>query len=219
MVLTLDETYVYFQGGATTGHDADYDVSKLPNPSGLNLSSLAGSHEMAINGMPLVGATPVLVALNVATPSAGSYTFEAGRMDNFTGNVTLIDALTGTRTLLAPGTRYTCSVAGTTANGRFTLEFRPAGALATTASQLLAAQVLLFPNPTSTSFRLQLPVLAGKAAVSATLLNALGQVVLSRTLSAPAGQAIDAVFDVHDLATGIYTLRLNVAGTRWSARW
>ncbi|WP_460502843.1 T9SS type A sorting domain-containing protein [Hymenobacter agri] len=44
-------------------------------------------------------------------------------------------------------------------------------------------------------------------------MNALGQTVLSRTLNAAAGQAIDAEFDVRALAAGVYTLRLNVNGT------
>ena len=60
---------------------------------------------------------------------------------------------------------------------------------------------------------MQLPLLAGKTTVQATLLNALGQTVLNRTLNAAAGQAIDAEFDVRALAAGVYTLRLNVNGT------
>ncbi|MDO7854295.1 choice-of-anchor D domain-containing protein [Hymenobacter convexus] len=209
----LDEAYIYFEAGATAARDAEYDAAKLANPSGLNLASVAGGQELAINGLPVLGNTAVLVPLTVRVPQAGSYRFEAADLANFTGTATLIDALTGTRTVLATGSSYAFAMAGTSATGRFSVEFRAANALATTAAQALNAQVQLFPNPASGSFHLQLPMLSSKAAVSATLVNALGQTVLTRSLSAPAGQAIDEAFDVRGLAAGVYTLRLTVAGT------
>jgi hypothetical protein len=134
-------------------------------------------------------------------------------VDNFTGTVTLIDALTGTRTVLSTGSSYSFTLATTTVTDRFTLEFGPAGAPLATAAQVLAAQVQLFPNPASASFRVQLPVQGSKAGVSAALVNTLGQTVLKRTLNAPAGQPIDAEFDVRALAKGVYTLRLSIDGT------
>ena len=209
-----DAAYVYFQAGATAGKDVEFDASKLPNSHGLNLTSLAAGEALAINGLPVLGTATVLVPLNVAAPQAGSYALKADALANLAGTtVTLIDALTSTRTVLAAGTSYAFALASTTAAGRFSLEFRPTGALATTPAQALAAQTQLFPNPASASFRVQLPVLGSKTAVQATLLNALGQTVLRRSLSAAAGQAIDAEFDVRALAAGVYTLRLDVAGT------
>ncbi|GAA4049687.1 hypothetical protein GCM10022409_40420 [Hymenobacter glaciei] len=208
-----DAAYVYFQAGATAGKDVEFDATKLANSHGLNLTSLAGGEALAINGLPALGTATVLVPLNVAAPQAGSYSLTAGSLANFAGTtVTLVDALTSTRTVLTAGTTYAFSMGSTTAAGRFALEFRPSGALATTAAKALAAQTQLFPNPTSASFRVQLPLLAGKTTVQATLANALGQTVLSRTLNAAAGQAIDAEFDVRALAAGVYTLRLNVNG-------
>ncbi|MBF9143331.1 IPT/TIG domain-containing protein [Hymenobacter properus] len=209
----LDEAYIYFEAGATTATDAEYDARKLANPSGLSLASLAGGVELSINGLPALTNATVLVPLTVQVPQAGSYRLQVGELVNFTGTATLIDALSGTRTVLSTGTSYAFALTGTAAPGRFSVEFRSTNALATTPAQALAAQVQLFPNPASGSFRLQLPVLRSKAAVSATLVNALGQTVLTRALSAPAGQAIDAAFDVHGLAAGVYTLRLNVDGT------
>ena len=209
-----DDAYVYFQAGATAGKDVEFDAAKLANSNGLNLTSLAGGESLAINGLPVLGTATVLVPLNVATPQAGSYSLKAGSLANMAGTtVTLVDALTSTRTVLAAGTTYAFSLSSTTATGRFALEFRPSGALATTAAQALSAQTQLFPNPASGSFRVQLPLLAGKTTVQAALLNALGQTVLNRTLNAAAGQAIDAEFDVRALAAGVYTLRLNVNGT------
>ncbi|MDB5267684.1 MAG: hypothetical protein JWP58_724 [Hymenobacter sp.] len=209
-----DAAYVYFQAGATAGKDVEFDATKLPNSHGLNLTSLAGGEALAINGLPVLGAATVLVPLNVDAPQAGSYSLKADELANLTGTtVTLVDALTSTRTVLSTGTTYAFSLGTTTAAGRFSLEFRPAGALATTPAQALSAQTQLFPNPASGSFRVQLPVLGSKAVIAATLTNTLGQTVLSRSLSAPAGQAIDAEFDVRALAAGVYTLRLTVDGT------
>ncbi|MGY3089538.1 hypothetical protein ACVWYF_002586 [Hymenobacter sp. UYAg731] len=209
-----DAAYVYFQAGATAGKDVESDATKLPNSHGLNLTSLAGGEALAINGLPVLGTATVLVPLNVDAPQAGSYSLKAEALANLAGTtVTLVDALTSTRTVLSTGTTYAFSLSGTTAAGRFSLEFRPAGALATTPAQALSAQTQLFPNPASASFRVQLPVLGSKAVVAATLTNTLGQTVLSRSLSAPAGQAIDAEFDVRALAAGVYTLRLTVDGT------
>ncbi|MFD2720857.1 beta strand repeat-containing protein [Hymenobacter monticola] len=209
----LDEAYIYFEAGATAAADAEYDARKLANPSGLSLASLAAGEELSINGLPVLTNATVLVPLTVQVPQAGSYLLQVGELANFTGTATLVDALTGTRTVLATGTRYAFALTGTSATGRFSVEFRSASVLASTPAQALAAQVQVFPNPASGSFRLQLPVLSSKAAVSATLVNALGQTVLTRSLSAPAGQAIDAAFDVRGLAAGVYTLRLNVDGT------
>lgn len=209
-----DAAHVYFQAGATTGKDGEFDATKLANPTGLNLTSLAGGEALAINGLPALGTATVLVPLNVAAPQAGRYALTADALANLTGTtVTLVDALTSTRTVLTAGTSYAFTLSTTTATGRFALELRPGGALAATAAQALSAQTQLFPNPASGSFRVQLPLLAGKTTVQATLANALGQTVLSRTLGAAAGQAIDAEFDVRTLAAGVYTLRLSVNGT------
>jgi len=208
-----DDATLYFDAQATNGLDAAYDATKLTNPSGLNLATVAGSERLAIDGRPLPTAATV-VPLFVGVPATGLYSFSVGSLDNFGAmTVTLHDALTGTRTHLAAGTTYGFAMAGFTAPGRFTLELLPAAAPLATAAQALAAQVQLFPNPASGSFRVQLPVLRSNTAVVATLSNALGQVVLARTLSAAAGQAIDAEFDVRGLAPGVYMLRLNVAGS------
>ncbi|MBJ6110526.1 T9SS type A sorting domain-containing protein [Hymenobacter sp. BT523] len=83
----------------------------------------------------------------------------------------------------------------------------------TTPAQRLSAQLQLFPNPASGSFWVQLPALGSKAAVSAALINTLGQTVRTQQLKTAAGQPIEAEVDVRGLAAGVYTLRLNVGGT------
>jgi hypothetical protein len=208
-----DEAYLYQEAGATAGPDAAYDATKLPNPTGLNLASLAGTEALAINGLPVAGA-PALVPLTVAVPSPGAYVLTAAQLANFApGALTLTDALTGTRTPLAAGTRYAFTLTGTSAPGRFALELSSAGALATSPAQALASQLQVFPNPASEAFRVQLPLPAGPSAPAvAELTNALGQTVRCQTL-ATTGQALTGEVNVRGLAPGVYQLHLRAAGS------
>ena len=78
--------------------------------------------------------------------------------------------------------------------------------VAATRNEALAAAVSVAPNPAHQRFTLSVPAGSLRTA-SATLLNALGQVVATRQLSLPAaGGSTD--FDVSRLAAGIYTLTL-----------
>ncbi|GAA4351167.1 hypothetical protein GCM10023185_09620 [Hymenobacter saemangeumensis] len=202
-----DELTVYAEAGATTGADSEFDAVKLPNTTGLNLSALASSgQQLAIQGLPSFSSA--LVPLTVQVPAAGTYTFEAAELPNLPAGtrVYLRDGLAGTSTLLAPGTAFRFSLSGTTATGRFALELRGAGALATSA-QLLAQQVTVFPNPAHQQLTLTRP-LAGATNATATLLNSLGQVL--RTVKLTATQT-EARVDLTGLAAGVYSLRVPLA--------
>jgi hypothetical protein len=204
-----DATYLYFENGATTAIDTEYDAVKLPNPSGLSLGTLAGTTPLAIQGLaPLTGTAEVVVPLALTTPAAGSYAFEVADLANFAGlAVYLRDTEAGTQQVLTVGGHYAFTLAtATAATGRFALVLRPAGALAA-APALTAATVSLFPNPAHGSFTVQLPPLAGQSAVQATLLNVLGQAVASRSIALTAAGA-KADFDTRSLAPGVYMLRL-----------
>lgn len=207
-----DETYLYQEAGATTAPDAAFDAAKLPNPSGLNLATVASGQELAINGLPVAGA-PTTVPLVLTVPAAGSYVLTAAQLANFTpGALTLTDALTGIRTPLAAGTRYAFALAGTTAPGRFALELNAASPLAASPAQALAAQLQVFPNPASGSFQVVLPVPAGTAAPAlAELTNTLGQTVRRVPLTAGPGQSLVGEANVRGLAPGVYQLHLCVA--------
>lgn len=75
-----------------------------------------------------------------------------------------------------------------------------------TRNEALAATVGLYPNPASQRFTLAVP--AGNLhAATATLSNALGQVVLTKQLNLPAAGGT-ADFDVSRLAAGVYSLQL-----------
>jgi|GEM_PF-2000422 len=207
-----DETYLYQQAGATTAPDAAFDAAKLPNPNGLNLATVASGQELAINGLPMAGA-PASVPLTLTVPAAGNYVLNAAQLANFApGTLVLTDALLGTRTPLAAGTRYAFSLAGTTAPGRFALELNTTNPLAANSAQALAAQLEVYPNPASGSFRVVLPLPAGTAApASAELTNTLGQTVRRVTLAAGPGQSLVGEANVRGLAPGVYQLHLRVA--------
>jgi hypothetical protein len=204
-----DNATVYFETAATPAFDATADAYKLTNPSGLTLGTvLPGGESLSIDGRPSLAGQTQIIPLTLNVPQAGTYTFSVESFANLTGaTVVLRDALTSTRTALATGVSYRCTLAGTSATGRFALEFQPAAAPLATNAQALAAQVQLYPNPTAGRFHLALPLGATAQPVAAVLTNALGQTVLSRSLT-----TAEADFDVRGLAAGVYTLRLNMNG-------
>jgi hypothetical protein len=201
-----DQAAVYFQAGATAGFDAAFDAPKLTagNRVQLALDDAAGS--LAINGLPLLGTATVTVPLAVRVAQAGTYTLRADELLNLPAGATvqLYDALTGTRTPLAPQAAYTFTADATLAGPRFSLIFQPGRALATAPAQL-GAQVTVFPNPAHQQLWLAVP--AGKQAVGVSLLNALGQQVLRQELPATRGTAAQ-VLSLGQVAPGVYVLRV-----------
>ncbi|GAB3855339.1 hypothetical protein GCM10028822_26060 [Hymenobacter terrigena] len=213
-----DDAFLYLQAGATAGVDAEFDAVKLPNPSGLDLATLASTRPLAINGLPLLGAAEVVVPLHLRVPQAGNFTFEVADLNNFGSTTVLLrDAATGTQQLLAAGTRYAFTLAtAASGTGRFSLVLRPATVTATRA-ELNSTTVSLYPNPAHSSFTVLLPPLTGQREVRATLFNALGQAVLTRTIELNAAGAT-AEFQTSALAVGVYTLRLQAAGQTLTKR-
>ena len=147
-------------------------------------------------------------------PQAGSFELTMPSLTNLGGTTVLLrDALTGTQLVLTSATHYPFTLTTPTAGiGRFSLVLRPATALAT-GKKLDAAAILLYPNPAQQHFTVQVPPLAGRHEVTATLYNALGQLVLHRTLPLNAAGAT-AAFDVTGLPAGVYTLRVGEAVKR-----
>lgn len=71
----------------------------------------------------------------------------------------------------------------------------------------LEAQVKLYPNPARTQVTLQLPAPLDGQPVTVTVLNALGQQVLTRTQLAPRSNGV-VQLPLTRLAKGVYTVRL-----------
>jgi hypothetical protein len=194
------------------GFEPAFDAEKLANPSGLNIStSLAGGRQFSIDGQPMLGTVQRVVPLVVGVPTAGTYTFTASQLLNLnTVPVYLRDMQTGALIDLAQQSSYQFSVSNASAllTGRFQLVFSPQQVLAT-APAALTQQVTLYPNPATTSAWLELPASLGRQAITAMLLDAVGRTV--RIITLPAQGAVAHQLDLHQLATGIYALRLNTS--------
>ena len=208
-----DALYAYAETGATPAYDAAFDAVKLPNSTGLNLSSTATTGEsLAIDGRPAF-AVGTALPLTVGVPAAGTYTLTAVAFANLPAGLEafLADAATGQTVNLNRQPAYSFAVNSTQAaalvTGRFVLRFAAASPLAT-APAPTAADVTLYPNPAHDQFTALLPAVAGAAQVQGALLNALGQVVRRQTAPATAAGALHLGFDTAGLAAGVYTLRL-----------
>jgi hypothetical protein len=217
-----DGWVAYAEAGATPAFDSQLDAGKLPNSTGLNLSSISLlGDNLAIDGQSAFTAATVL-PLAVGVPAAGTYSLSATALNNLPAGLSayLRDSQTGQTVLLAAGTSYSFSVtaaqAATLLTGRFTLLFRPQAPLATVIA-LTATDVTVYPNPAHASFTVALPGVAGASAVQAELLNALGQVVRRQSATLPtAGTAF--TMPTADLAAGVYVLRLQAGTTTLTKR-
>jgi hypothetical protein len=223
MATTQDETFVYFEQGATASYDGKFDAYKLPNPSGYYLGTAA---QVPANtpelGLSINGRTPRatasasdVVPVWLSVP-AGSYSLTATSLVNFASmaggtGVQLRDALTGTLTNLASTPSYSFQVAANApSTGRFSLVFNSATALATAPSAALGQSLAtLYPNPTEAG-EVTLAVTglpADVRNVEATLVNAVGQVLRRYTLPAAQGAARTSL-PTTGLAGGVYLVRL-----------
>jgi len=217
-----DVLYAYAEAGTSPAFDSQYDALKLPNTTGLNLASVAGSGEsLAIDGRPAFTAATVL-PLVVGVPAAGTYALTAVALPNLPAGLDayLTDAQTGQTLRLAEGQPYSFGVSASQATavltGRFSLRFSPAGALAASAA-LTAAGVSVYPSPAHSSFAVEVPSLGVAGTVQAELLNTLGQVVHRQSAALLATGAHFTVATA-DLAAGVYTLRLTAGAASLATR-
>ncbi len=213
-----DETFVYFETGATDGFDGHYDAYKLTNPSGYYLGSVTPGTAplgLSIDGRsPLAAATTTEIPLWVSLP-AGTYSLTATELLNFANlaggtTVQLRDALLGTLTDLATVPSYSFSVAANAAYaGRFSLVFRTSGILATLpGTELAQAKASLYPNPAASATALSVTGLpTGVAGVQVDVLDVLGRAVGHYTLPVHSGSAHQGL-SIDQLAGTLYLLRL-----------
>jgi hypothetical protein len=203
-----DETFVYFEQGATAGLDRQFDATKLPNTHGLNLLSLAGTERLAINGLPTLGAAEVVVPIVASVPQAGTYLLSAPELNNLPAGTFafLRDAQAGTLTALADKPTLSLSLTAGDNAGRFTLVLSGQNPLAAAPAQLVQA-VSVFPNPTTGSVSVSLPASLASQPVATSLVNTLGQTVRRTVL--PAGSATGGhSLSLSGVAPGVYSLRL-----------
>ncbi len=218
-----DETFVYFEQGATAAFDGRFDAYKLANPNGYYLGTAATvapadqPANLSIDGRaPLAATSPAeVVSVRLSAP-AGTYSLTATSLLNFATagtQVYLRDALLGTLTNLATTPSYSFSLAANAAStDRFSLVFGSATALATAPSAALAQTLAtLYPNPATGADNVTLAITGlpqDVRQVEATLVNTLGQVVRRTLLAAAQGNA-HTNLPTTNLAGGVYLLRLS----------
>jgi hypothetical protein len=205
---TTDQAVIYFEQGASAAFDRAFDAYRLGNDNPVQLGILAGSEELSINGLPVLGATAVTVPLVFHVAQSGSYTLAANQLLNLPQGwtATLCDAVTGARINLRQQPTYACTLTRNQNPTRFTVLLTPTEALATTPANI-SAQVTLYPNPAHERVTISLPATSQVVAVS--LLNGLGQEV--RRQQVAAGRAgLNADLSLAGLAKGVYTLRISL---------
>lgn len=216
-----DGWVAYAEAGATAAPDREFDATKLPNSTGLNLSSVAGTERLAIDGQPAF-TTATVLPLAVGVPAAGTYTLSAAVLDNLPAGLTayLRDAQTGQTLPLAAGTSYSFTATAAQAQAlmlnRFTVQFAPNAPLSAT-SAALAAVVSVYPNPARERVSVSLPGLRGSSQVQVELCNALGQVVLRQQAALPAS-GTTLTLNTAGMATGVYLVRLSAGELRVAKR-
>ena len=140
---------------------------------------------------------------------AGTYTLRAAELLRLPAGTFayLRDAQTGAVTNLSAQPSYSFTLqAGAPATGRFSLLISQRQVLAT-APAALVQQVAVYPNPARGQVAVGLPTSLTKQPVELTLVNTLGQVVLTRTLPATHTAEVQNV-SLTGVAAGVYTLRL-----------
>ena len=75
----------------------------------------------------------------------------------------------------------------------------------------------MYPNPAHERFTVALPGLSQATTVQAELLNNLGQVVRRQVVALPA-TGTQFTLEAADIATGVYTLRLQAGATTLAKR-
>ena len=166
-------------------------------------AAVTATATVIINPIP---ATPILTS--TAQGSAVLLTSSAATGNQFYLNNVLVVGATGQTYLVNSGTL----------NGSYTVRTTSAAGCVSAASTAVSVTVLatksalanaslrLYPNPTPGQLTLELT--GYQKAATLTVLNALGQVVHSRTLSATT-VAAPVALDLSALAGGVYTLRLS----------
>ncbi|MCC3159868.1 DUF4394 domain-containing protein [Hymenobacter sp. 15J16-1T3B] len=207
-----DETVVYLEPGATAGFDAALDAYKLlAGGAPLLASPLDATTRLSVNALPpLTAAAPErVIPLHVQGLQAGAYTLRAAELLNLPAGTYayLRDADTGAVVDLQAQPSYAFTLANTALTTRFSLVLTQNRVLAT-APVALDQQVGLYPNPARTQVTLQLPASLAQQPVAVSVLNALGQQVLTRVL--PAGRPAEGALTLPltGLAKGVYSVRL-----------
>ena len=208
------QTVMYFEAGATAAFDASFDAHYLPATNGLTLATATPAGELlSISGQPVLTGADVVLPLQLASQTAGTYMLAVDDLDNLPAgyHAYLRDALTGTYTDL--GTTPTVSLtlaANGAAGGRYAVLFTTQARVLATAPAALAKLANVYPNPAHGAATLLLPVaLRGTQATAVSVVDNMGRTVLTRTLAAGAAETLE--LPLGGLATGVYSVQARTA--------
>ncbi|GAB3835807.1 DUF4394 domain-containing protein [Hymenobacter jeollabukensis] len=210
-----DEAVVYLEPGATAGFDASMDAYKLlAGGAPLLASPIDASTRLAVNALPPLSATTPerVVPLHVQGLQAGPHTLRAAELLNLPAGTYayLRDADTGALVDLQTQPSYSFTLANTSLTTRFSLLLTQ-NRVTATAPAALSQQIGLYPNPARTQVTLQLPASLAQQPVAVSVLNALGQQVLTRVLPATRSAQDALTLPLTGLAKGVYSVRLTTA--------
>ncbi|GAB2711582.1 hypothetical protein GCM10011495_18570 [Hymenobacter frigidus] len=207
------QTAMYFEQGATAGFDRAFDAAALPNSNGLTLATEAGAEAVAINGLPVLTGTDVVLPLRLSAAAAGSYTLAVDKLANLPTNYRayLRDALTGTYSDLATTPAVSLALAANGATGgRYAVVFSTQNRVLAIAPAALAQLATVYPNPAHGTATLLLPAaLRGTNATTVAVVDNLGRTVLTRTLAAGTTEALE--LPLAGLAPGVYSVLAHTA--------
>ncbi|MCH2022924.1 MAG: T9SS type A sorting domain-containing protein [Saprospiraceae bacterium] len=83
-------TLVYFHSMATNGYDFAMDGLYLAGFTSFQFATLAGTYQLAINGLPPISTSTVIIPLFTNTSVAGNYSIEQTEFSNFPAGTQLI---------------------------------------------------------------------------------------------------------------------------------
>jgi hypothetical protein len=198
-----DRTMVYFMNDATDTFDIRYDANRLSD-GGPMVYTVAGGERLSYNALPTlsVGETKT-VPLSVKAAAGDDYTLTFHDVNTLYATVMLEDKKLNAIGRVTEGFEYLFSVENRDSRDRFLLHFYEGFPTSVSSTEGVAADVSLFPNPTTGSLTLLLGKDHGYDA--AVISDLSGKVVMNQSLSSSQMQTID----VRVLPKGIYFIRLS----------
>ena len=198
-----DETVVYFNANASDGFDS-YDSEKMSNNNAAipEIYTLAGTEQLAINGLNSIATNPVL-PLGFTTGTSSTFTIKASEVSNFDANTKIVlkDNLLNTEQDLTDGTAYSFSSDVASTTSRFSLVFKSVGVTTGLQAAFGDPSTLIYKNANN-----QIEVncncsLSDNATVS--VYNTLGQKLESKQMTS-ATTVIGRTF-----TSGVYVVTVN----------
>ena len=215
-VAIYEDSQGAFSGASVTAFSSDTDAYRIPSTNGLSVSIAAAvpEEELAIKAYQTIrSGSGSSVPLTVRVDRGGRYTWRGLKVQppqGFSAYLYDSQANISHDLSLRPDYFFDLPIGqpATTIVNRFFLRFAPT-VLATADAQAATRAIAVFPNPAHQQVSVQIPAVPGAAAVQATLLNELGQVVRRQATALPAA-GTSFPMNLLGLAPGVYALHLQL---------